>query len=54
MIWFSCNKCGKALGRPESSAGAFIFCDCGQGLTVPWDSTIAPPVGPSAQRSART
>jgi hypothetical protein len=43
MIWFTCNKCGKALGRPENSIGAMIFCDCGQGLTVPWDSTIAAP-----------
>ena len=44
MIWFACSQCGKALGRPETSAGAFIFCTCGQGQTVPWDSTIeAPP-----------
>ncbi len=46
MIWFSCTNCQKTLGRPESSAGAFVFCDCGQGLVVPWDSTAAPPVGP--------
>jgi hypothetical protein len=43
MIWFSCAKCGKALSRPEASAGAFVFCDCGQGCVVPWDSTIEPP-----------
>jgi hypothetical protein len=48
MIWFTCHKCGKTLGRPETSAGAFVFCDCGQGLTVPWDSTVeAPPQAPT-------
>jgi hypothetical protein len=46
MIWFSCPKCGKALSRPETSAGAFVFCDCGQGAVVPWDSTIPPPAQP--------
>jgi hypothetical protein len=46
MIWFSCTKCGKAIGRPESSAGAVVFCDCGQGIVVPWDSTIAGPAEP--------
>lgn len=46
MIWFSCQKCGKALGRPEASAGAFIFCDCGHGNVVPWDSTIPAPAQP--------
>jgi hypothetical protein len=46
MIWFSCSNCHKTLGRPESSAGAFVFCDCGQGLVVPWDSTAPPPAGP--------
>jgi hypothetical protein len=49
MIWFACNQCGKALSRSESSAGAFIFCTCGQGQVVPWESTIAaPPEAPSA------
>jgi hypothetical protein len=43
MIWFDCNKCGKAHGRPETSAGALVFCDCGNGLRVPWESTTAPP-----------
>jgi hypothetical protein len=45
MIWFSCSQCGKALSRPESSAGAFIFCACGQGQVVPWDSTLEAPPG---------
>jgi hypothetical protein len=43
MIWFPCPKCGKALSRPEASAGAFVFCDCGNGVVVPWDSTMSPP-----------
>jgi hypothetical protein len=43
MIWFACPKCSKTLSRPESSAGAFVFCDCGNGMVVPWDSTVPPP-----------
>ena len=39
MIWFACNKCGKRHNRPDSSAGTFVFCDCGQGNPVPWEST---------------
>ncbi len=43
MIWFLCKQCGKTHGRPESSAGTMVFCDCGQGLTVPWESTTTEP-----------
>jgi hypothetical protein len=43
MIWFACKQCGKVHGRPEHSVGAMVFCDCGQGLTVPWDSTAPEP-----------
>lgn len=43
MIWFACKKCGKAIGRPDSSAGALIFCDCGHASRIPWESSIAPP-----------
>ncbi len=43
MIWFSCKQCGKKHGRPEEQVGAMIFCDCGQGLRVPWASTIPEP-----------
>jgi len=43
MIWFSCKQCGKQHSRPDSQVGAMIFCDCGQGLRVPWASTIAEP-----------
>ena len=46
MIWFTCKKCDKTHGRPESSIGATIFCDCGQGLVVPWESTAAQPAEP--------
>ncbi|MBI2806147.1 MAG: hypothetical protein HYX68_14290 [Planctomycetes bacterium] len=47
MIWFTCKKCNKTHSRTESSAGTMIFCDCGQGLTVPWESTAAPPPTPA-------
>jgi hypothetical protein len=43
MIWFSCKQCGKTHGRPESAVGATIFCECGSGLLVPWESTSAEP-----------
>jgi hypothetical protein len=49
MIWFSCKLCGKTHGRPESAVGATIFCECGTGLLVPWESTAAePPAAPPA------
>ncbi len=43
MIWFSCKQCGKTHGRPDNTAGSMIFCECGQGLMVPWESTVAAP-----------
>ncbi len=42
MIWFACYKCGEKHGRPDNSAGAMVFCKCGEGLTVPWESTVEP------------
>ena len=42
MIWFDCQKCNKTLSRSESSAGALVFCDCGNSLRVPWESTAPP------------
>jgi hypothetical protein len=42
MIWFTCKKCSKKHGRPDNLVGTMIFCDCGQGNTVPWQSTTAP------------
>src|SRR5438045_2911704 len=46
MIWFHCKKCGKTHSRPDNSAGTLIFCDCGSGNTVPWESTAAEPANP--------
>ncbi|MBM3995752.1 MAG: hypothetical protein FJ303_16615 [Planctomycetes bacterium] len=46
MIWFNCKQCGKTHGRPENSAGTMIFCECGGGNTVPWESTAPPPASP--------
>ncbi len=46
MIWFACKQCGKTHGRGESSIGATIFCECGQGLMVPWESTAGEPPPP--------
>jgi hypothetical protein len=46
MIWFTCKQCGKTHGRAESSIGSMVFCECGQGNLVPWESTIAEPPAP--------
>lgn len=43
MIWFACKQCGKVHGRSESSIGTLVFCECGQGNTVPWESMVEPP-----------
>ena len=43
MIWFTCAKCSKTIGRPENNAGSMVFCECGQGNRVPWESTAAEP-----------
>ncbi|MCC6417411.1 MAG: hypothetical protein IT429_04100 [Gemmataceae bacterium] len=43
MIWFACKQCGKKHSRPASSIGTMIFCECGQGNSVPWESTTEPP-----------
>jgi hypothetical protein len=51
MIWFSCGKCDKTISRPETSAGALVFCDCGQGNTVPWESTVPAPAQPLPERT---
>jgi hypothetical protein len=53
MIWFGCKQCGKVHGRPEHSIGAMIFCDCGQGLTVPWESTVTEPANAAALEAAQ-
>ena len=47
MIWFVCKKCGKTHGRTDPTAGTMVFCECGHGNTVPWESTAeAPPPPP--------
>lgn len=43
MIWFTCQQCGKTHSRPESASGATIFCACGAGTMVPWESAVAEP-----------
>jgi hypothetical protein len=43
MIWFLCKQCGKRHGRADNLVGALVFCECGQGNTVPWQSTTTPP-----------
>jgi hypothetical protein len=43
MIWFNCARCGKRHGRPESAIGSVIFCVCGHGNRVPWESTAPEP-----------
>jgi hypothetical protein len=48
MIWFTCKQCGKTHGRPESAAGSMLFCECGQGNLVPWESTAAEPAASAA------
>ena len=44
MIWFACNQCGKIHSRPENASGSMLFCTCGHGNSVPWESTAAPSV----------
>ncbi len=50
MIHFTCSQCGKSHVRPETSAGTMVFCTCGQGNRVPWESTAesSPPPPPEA------
>src|SRR5438132_8967068 len=52
MIWFACKQCGKTHGRPESSVGTTIFCECGQGNLVPWESTAPEPPRIEAEPAA--
>jgi hypothetical protein len=43
MIWFACKECGKRQRRPEEAAGTLVFCSCGAGNRVPWESTVPVP-----------
>src|SRR6478672_8204692 len=47
MIWYACKQCGKRLRQPDSAAGSFVFCECGGGNRVPWESTLPPPETPA-------
>src|SRR5437588_7781541 len=40
MIWFECKQCGKRLRQSDSAVGSLVFCDCGIGNRVPWESSI--------------
>jgi hypothetical protein len=44
MIWFACKSCGAKASRPDSEAGALVFCSCGQANRVPFTSTVPPEV----------
>lgn len=41
MIHFTCQQCGKVHERPDAAAGSLVFCECGQGNRVPWESSAA-------------
>jgi hypothetical protein len=43
VIHFACKQCGKPFARAEEAAGTLVFCECGTGNRVPWESTISPP-----------
>jgi hypothetical protein len=49
MIWFACEQCGKRHQRPEEAAGTLVFCECGYGNRVPWESTPGPPAAPRTE-----
>jgi hypothetical protein len=58
MIWFGCKKCGKRHSRAESLCGTLVFCECGFGNRVPYESTVPepdlPPAAPAPPPRART
>lgn len=47
MIWFACKECGKRHHRPEEAVGTLVFCACGAGNRVPWESTVPAEEGPA-------
>jgi hypothetical protein len=58
MIWFACKECGKRHQRPDEAAGTLVFCACGAGNRVPWESTVPAPEpadepAPAPPRSSR-
>jgi hypothetical protein len=42
MISFACRQCGQRFDRPDSASGTLVFCACGAGNTVPYESTLPP------------
>jgi hypothetical protein len=40
MIRFACKQCGISFDRPDEAAGTLVFCRCGAGNRVPWESTV--------------
>jgi hypothetical protein len=50
MIAFACKQCGKRFERPDHLAGTLVFCGCGTGTHVPWESTL--PAEPGAVPTA--
>ncbi len=46
MIAFVCKQCGKRFERPGHLAGTLVFCPCGAGTHVPWESTLPPAEAP--------
>jgi len=58
MIRFACKQCGISFDRPDEAAGTLVFCRCGTGNRVPWESTVpeveadaAAAAGPSIGRA---
>jgi hypothetical protein len=56
VIHFACKQCGKPFARSDEAAGTLVFCECGTGNRVPWESTMAAPPeaetpGPTADNS---
>jgi hypothetical protein len=49
MIQFACKRCGKYFERPNEAAGTLVFCECGLGNRVPWESTVPRPATPSRE-----
>src|SRR5207245_11803069 len=47
MIRFACKQCGATFERPGEAAGTLVFCTCGAGNRVPWESTL-PEMEPDA------
>jgi hypothetical protein len=42
MISFACRQCGRRFDRPDTASGTLVFCVCGVGTTVPFESTLPP------------